>query len=152
MVSRRGKRKRTDVRQFFFGSAAALWWEGVKPLALRQTYPVGTVLVHQGMPAREVLLLERGMVKLVAMGEQGRPVIVGMRASGWLIGAAAVLLGQPYAATAETVTECAIRHLEAGTFRRLVQTEAEVAGEVLWRKRVTKVRQRRRPEWQNEEG
>ena len=75
-------------------------------------------------------MIERGLVKLCRQ-EGDREVIVGLRSTGWWLGAAAVILEKPYPATAETLSRCDLRRIGARDFRRLLKTNSELAWHVL---------------------
>jgi CRP/FNR family transcriptional regulator len=66
-------------------------------------------------------------VKLTRSEPSGRQVLVGLRAPGWLLGAAAAPLGLPHPITAETVTTCALRQLAKGDYLTLLETNIRVS-------------------------
>jgi CRP-like cAMP-binding protein len=62
-------------------------------------------------------------VKLTRTESDGKPVIVGLRRTGWLL-AAAPLLGENYASTAETVTRSKLCFVPLEKFRYSMETNA----------------------------
>jgi CRP-like cAMP-binding protein len=63
-------------------------------------------------------------VKLTRTESDGKRVIVGLRKTGWMLGAAAILSGEPYASTAETVTRTKLCFVPAEMFNQLMDTNA----------------------------
>jgi CRP-like cAMP-binding protein len=104
---------------------AAEEWEELEDSAASQAYPPATELFQQGAPAHEVYFITGGLVKLTRLEPDGQEVIIGLRASGWLLGAAAVIVEQPHAVTVVAVTRCQVRRLSARTFRERVKTDAQ---------------------------
>jgi len=90
-------------------------------------YPAGTEILRQGSPAERVLYLESGLVKLLRAQADGGETIVGLRSSGWFLGAAAAILGRPYVARAVTLSRCRIADLDAARFGRLVREDASLS-------------------------
>ncbi|HEY2956364.1 MAG TPA: Crp/Fnr family transcriptional regulator [Candidatus Eisenbacteria bacterium] len=84
----------------------------------------GLELFRQGDPAESVFLIERGLVKLIRAHSDGREDrIVGLRARGWVLGAAAAITNEPYVATAIAVAPSQISRLAAPEFLRLLETD-----------------------------
>jgi hypothetical protein len=61
------------------------------PLILGQKYPAGFEVLRQGAIARDVWVIDDGVVKLVYFDEDGREVTVGVRLKGWILGSASVI-------------------------------------------------------------
>ncbi len=89
-----------------------------------EVYTAGVELFRQGSPPRQVYLIRRGLVKLVALGASGSETILGLRYSGWMLGASAVVIREPYPATGITLTDCNLHRIEANSFLRLIATNA----------------------------
>jgi CRP/FNR family cyclic AMP-dependent transcriptional regulator len=83
-------------------------------------YPPGRALFRQGDPCTRLFYLESGFVKLARLQPSGRETIVGLRGSGWVLGAAAILINEPYVVTAVTATRCTVSHLCVTDFRSLL--------------------------------
>jgi CRP/FNR family transcriptional regulator len=90
---------------------------------LPRTYPPAVEFLRQGDPSGEVFLVHGGLVKLLRSHPNGEKRILGLRAAGWLIGAAAAVLQRPHAVTAVTVSSCRLACVGAEEFRRLVKTD-----------------------------
>jgi CRP-like cAMP-binding protein len=84
-------------------------------------------LYSQADPAKDVYLIEQGLVELTWLNEQGHELVVGLRHPGWLLGASSVILEEPHSATATTVIPCRLRRLRAEEFRRLARTNVELS-------------------------
>lgn len=84
------------------------------------------VIFSQGEAPHTVCLICNGLVKLTRTESDGHRLIVGLRKTGWLLGAAAVLPGLPYASTAETVTRSKLCFLTVDQFQHEMKTNAEL--------------------------
>jgi CRP/FNR family cyclic AMP-dependent transcriptional regulator len=96
-------------------------WEDFDGWSALQTYPPDTKLFHQGSTAWEVCLIKRGLVKLTRIEEEGHEIIVGLAFAGWLLGAAAVIIQQPYPVTAVTLSVSELRRMSAKCFGSLLE-------------------------------
>jgi CRP-like cAMP-binding protein len=105
-------------------SACRDWWEGLAPASVLG-YPAKVKLFRQGDFAESAYFLKFGLVKLVCVDSKGREVIVGLRSSGRLLGAAAVVLNQPYPTAATTITHCQLARISADEIRQLLNTKVE---------------------------
>lgn len=94
-------------------------WEGSRE------FPAGVELFKQGSYAREVYMVERGLAKLIRVTEEGQEIILGLRSSGWILGANSAILGKPYPLSAVTLTRCRLRCIQAEQFIRLAQSNLE---------------------------
>ena len=77
----------------------------------------------QGDPPQDVFLLRSGLVKLIRTQESGHEVIVGLRSTGWLLGAAAAIDENPQPATASTVTLCHVVRISVCAFRTMLRDD-----------------------------
>ena len=50
--------------------------------AVSKEFPAGKELFRQGSAAQSVYLIERGIVKLLHLGEGGKEIIIGLRYPG----------------------------------------------------------------------
>jgi CRP/FNR family transcriptional regulator len=94
---------------------------------LPQVYPVATELFQQGTLAQEVYFIDQGAIKLVYVNPDGKEVSIGLRSSGWLLGAAAVILNEPHPVTAVTLTRCYLYRMTSETFRHLSNNNASLS-------------------------
>jgi CRP/FNR family transcriptional regulator, dissimilatory nitrate respiration regulator len=85
-----------------------------------------TTLFLQGSTPREVFYIERGLVKLIRMSESGQELAIGLRSQGSLLGAASVIVQEPYPFTAITITSCSLSRIQADLFLHLARTDEEL--------------------------
>lgn len=111
--------KRTNV--------AESWKEFETPF---QAYPLGAELFRQGSKAEEVFCIDNGIVKLIRLESDGQELIVDLRFPEWLVGAGAVIMEEPYAVTAVTVTRCRLRRIPAKAFRCLLKSDIDLSWRV----------------------
>jgi CRP-like cAMP-binding protein len=98
--------------QSLFGTPDADLY-GWSPLHI---YPSGVELFRQNDPATQIYFIEKGIVKLSCVGPGGNEVIICLRRRNWLLGVTQVILDNVYAATATTLTRCAMRWISAEAF------------------------------------
>src|SRR6185503_8441385 len=67
-----------------------------------QKYPPGVELFAQGARAQHIYFIERGLVKLTSLCENGREVVVCLRSEDQMIGTSSVILQQSYSLQATT--------------------------------------------------
>lgn len=102
-------------------------WRVACNLIPTQVYPAAVELFPQGSTAREVYLIEFGLVKLFRLGQDGQELIVGLRSTGWILGAASVIIRKSHPVTAVTLTPCRIRRIPAHTFLTLLSSDAQLS-------------------------
>jgi CRP-like cAMP-binding protein len=72
-------------------------------------------------------LIEKGIIKLIHLDEEGREMIVGLRFPRWLLGAASVILQEACLVTAVTLTPCRLRRIRAAGFLHLARTSVDAS-------------------------
>lgn len=82
-------------------------------------------IFSQGESPHTVCFICNGLVKLTRTEADGTRAIVGLRRLGWLLGAAAILPGLPYASTAETVTRSQLCFVPVEQFKQAMETDAQ---------------------------
>ena len=87
-------------------------------------YPPGTLLFREGDPPR-VFLIERGLVRIFRTVPDGRQATVAFLCTHELVGASMVVR-EPPAICAQTVTKCAFTDLDVETMRNIASTEIQV--------------------------
>jgi CRP/FNR family transcriptional regulator len=92
-----------------------------------QSYPPRTELFRQGDLPDSIFLLEQGLVKLVCVEADGNEVLVGLRAAGWFVGSASVVLQRPYPVSAVTVVACRASRMWSADFRRLLHSDSPLS-------------------------
>jgi CRP-like cAMP-binding protein len=101
------------------------------PLVPGQKYPSGVELLTQGVIARDVWIIDDGVVKLVYFGEDGRELIVGVRMKGWILGSASVILKKSSPVAAFTMTPCYLQRLDAATFEEMLSGNSALSSWLL---------------------
>ena len=96
-----------------------------KITAMSKKFPAATEIFRQDSAARFVYLIERGIVKLLHLGEGGKEIIIGLRYPGWFLGAAPAILQESYTVTALTLTRCQMRLFPATLFIDMIKTDAD---------------------------
>ncbi len=81
------------------------------------------MIFRQDTQAHAVYLIEKGLVKLVRLLENGKSIIVGIRRRHWLIGGPAVILDRMYSVTAITLLPSSLRCIGARDFLDLVKSD-----------------------------
>ncbi len=108
-------------------SAAAV--EALEQAALTTTYPTGAVLFAESQAPRGVFIVRRGRVKLSVSGSDGRTLILRIVEGGDILGAASVIAGREYEATAETQEPSEVSFIRQSDLLRLMRGSGEIA---LW--------------------
>ena len=80
-------------------------------------------IFSQGDSPHTVCLICSGLVKLTRMESDGKQVIVSLRRAGTILGASTLLLGMPYAATAETVIRSKLCFVPIEQFKQGMDTD-----------------------------
>jgi CRP/FNR family transcriptional regulator len=88
-------------------------------------YPADMGLFQQGFSPYYVYFIERGLVKLSRVEQDGQQVIIGLRSTGWLLGASSVILQNNYTASATTLTPCHLRRISSEAFLHLLKTDVQ---------------------------
>jgi CRP/FNR family transcriptional regulator len=103
--------------------------EAVEQAVLTTIYPTGAVLFCEAQAPRGVFIVRRGLLKLSVCGSDGRTLILRMVGPGDLIGAASVISGRGYEATAEIQEPSEVSFLRKSDLLRLMHLHGEIA---LW--------------------
>ena len=98
---------------------------------IRHVYAKGVELFPQGARLHDVYWLDKGLVKLVYLDEDGRERILDLRLPQGLLGAAPVLLSLPSPVSAVTVTACHVRRMPAAEFIKSLESDGRISWEVL---------------------
>jgi len=111
------------------GNLSAAAMDAVEQIALTTTYPSGAVLFAEGQAPRGVFIVRRGRVKLSVSGSDGRTLILRIVEPGDILGAASVIAGREYEATAETQEPSEVSFIRQNDLLRLMRIHGEIA---LW--------------------
>jgi CRP/FNR family transcriptional regulator len=90
------------------------------------TYPAEEILFRAGDMPRGGIILCSGKVKLSTTSKEGKVLVLKVAMPGEIIGLSAVLSGEPYEITAETVGPCVINVVEKDGLLRLMERSGEL--------------------------
>lgn len=91
-------------------------------------YAEGTILFKQGANARDVYLLEQGLVKVIFLDPGGEEVITHLcSAPGTLIGDSRAVLGKHFVSAAVVTRNTRMRRVASASFVELIRTNAEMS-------------------------
>jgi CRP/FNR family transcriptional regulator, cyclic AMP receptor protein len=90
-------------------------------------YPNGGLFFMEGQPASGVFLLRSGKVKESIASNKGKTAIVRVAGPGDILGLSAVLAGDIYQSSAETLQPTHADFMRKAPFLRLLNTSAELA-------------------------
>ncbi|HEV2720355.1 MAG TPA: Crp/Fnr family transcriptional regulator, partial [Thermoanaerobaculia bacterium] len=96
-------------------------------ITFANVYPEGTLLFAEGEPPRGLFILCYGAAKLTISSGGGKKLITRRVAPGDALGLASVLSGNPYKATAETVTPSQLKFIKRDDFLRFSNEYRDVA-------------------------
>ena len=94
---------------------------------VNSAYPEGAILFLERQKPRGLFLLCEGKIKLTISSSEGRTLILRIAKAGEVLGLMAVLSGQPYEVTAETLRPCQIAFVRSDDFFRFMAENPEVS-------------------------
>jgi CRP/FNR family transcriptional regulator len=90
------------------------------------TYPGGAVLFVEGQMPRGTFVLCSGKVKLSTTSKEGKVLVLRMAEPGDVIGLSAMISGEAYEVTAETMGPCLVNFVEREGLLRLMARSGEL--------------------------
>ncbi len=108
-----------------FGSPPIYYLKEGFALAQTMDYPAKIQLFRQGTLVDSVYTVVSGIIKLSCVDLEGKEIIVGLRSSGWLLGATSFILNQPHQTTATTLTRCQLARISANEFGNVLGAESQ---------------------------
>lgn len=90
-------------------------------------YPEGAVLFIEKQEARGVFVLCEGQVKLSISSAEGKTLILRIAKPGEVLGLHAVVSGQPYQASAETLESCQVNFVRQNDFLTFLRQHSEAS-------------------------
>ena len=90
------------------------------------TYPGGAVLFVEGQMPRGTFVLCSGKVKLSTTSKEGKVLVLKMAEPGEVIGLSAMISGEAYEVTAETMGPCLVNFVEREGLLRLMERSGEL--------------------------
>ena len=85
------------------------------------------VILHEGDPARHLLMVKSGRVKLSKDTEEGKELIVELLEPNDFFGYTALINGTPYTETAMAMEESEVAYIAMSEFEKYMETHHEVA-------------------------
>ena len=92
----------------------------------KSTLPAGAILFVEGQAPRGMFILCSGTVNLSTTSHVGKTLILRSAEAGEALGLSAVVSGQGYETTAETVTPCQLNFIDRKNFLELLQLHPEL--------------------------
>ncbi len=86
----------------------------------------GSRLIEQGITPKSVLLIFEGLVRLDYLGADGSETMLGLRTSGWYVGAASVMTNVPSVYSVTAVSPCSIAAIPAEEFSSKLMQNARL--------------------------
>ena len=93
---------------------------GLQDVMRSSIHPRGDIVFSEGQPVRGIYLLATGRAKISISSAEGRTAILRVAQPGDLLGLMALLQGQPYEETAETIERCRIDFINRHDFLSLL--------------------------------
>ncbi|MER7702544.1 Crp/Fnr family transcriptional regulator [Kitasatospora sp. NPDC097605] len=98
-------------------------WSKLRNLAPERSRPARSVLLRQGDPATQVILLSSGSTLVTLTGSNGEQTLLAVRGAGGLFGELAVLDAQPRSASVIAAEPCRVHIIPAPDFLSFVNDE-----------------------------
>jgi CRP/FNR family transcriptional regulator, cyclic AMP receptor protein len=110
------------------------WFCGLSPDLLKSfatyshltTYPGGAILFVEGQMPRGSFVLCSGKVKLSTTSKEGKVLVLKMVEPGEIMGLSAMISGEAFEVTAETVGPCLVNFVEQEGLLRLMEQSGEL--------------------------
>jgi CRP/FNR family cyclic AMP-dependent transcriptional regulator len=100
--------------------------------SVRRTYQRGAKLFLQGDSAGEVLIIQRGQIKITVASHDGREVLLEVRGSGEVVGEMALIDNSPRSASVSSLTTpTEVLVLSVRDFRELVDSDPDFTRSLL---------------------
>lgn len=104
--------------------------DALRTVGTRRLYQAGDVLFIEGDESRHVLLIEDGVVKVIATAPSGSPTVLALRGPGELIGEMSAVDGEPRSASAVAATPLTVTMVDGSTFAGLLHRNPDMALEL----------------------
>lgn len=104
---------------------------GLASKFVRRAYRRGEALFRQGDPAGNLYLIETGRVKVTAVSEEGRELVVDILGSGEVVGELSLIESGARTADARAMEETTVHSLAHDVFKAYVESSPRVAWELL---------------------
>lgn len=120
-----------DVREFnlgdhsFFAGLSAGTLEELNKIKHTSSFPEGAVVLMEGQAPRGVFIVCQGRVKLMTTNADGKTLIVKIAQPGEVLGLQAVVTGENYELTAETLQPSQLAFVTRENFLRFLRTHGD---------------------------
>ncbi|MET7799281.1 Crp/Fnr family transcriptional regulator [Streptomyces decoyicus] len=114
-------------------------WSQLRDLAPERIRPARSLLLRQGDPGTQVILLVAGSALITLAGANGQRTLLAVRGAGELLGDLAVLDSQPRTASVVAAEPCRVHIIPAADFLAFVQKHDLLAS--LLRHAIARVRE-----------
>lgn len=104
----------------FFDSLTGAATDQLREMASARQWAAGEILFREGDVTDHVVVLERGIVKAVAVSETGIEIVLAVRGPGDILGELSAIRGDPRTATVVAVADVEALVLGANDFRALL--------------------------------
>lgn len=117
---------------YFLDRLSAREREVIEAKSVRRSYRRGAKLFLEGDSASEVLLIQKGQIKITVGSHDGREVLLEIRGAGEVIGEMALIDDSPRSASAFSLTTpTEVLVMSVRTFKELVDTDSEFTRSLL---------------------
>jgi CRP/FNR family transcriptional regulator, cyclic AMP receptor protein len=114
----------------FLGVLTSAQRTAMLELGMSRAYRPGQVMLREGFPGEAVIIIFRGLARVVALAEDGREILLAFRGRGDLVGEMAVLSGAARSATVVAATEVQGQLIRAAPFIAFLERSPSVANRV----------------------
>jgi CRP/FNR family transcriptional regulator, cyclic AMP receptor protein len=111
----------------FLSSLSEAGLKTLNSIKFTSGYPKGAVLFNEQEGPRGVFIVSKGRVKLSMTSSEGKSVILRIAEAGEVLGLHAVVSGQPYQASAETLESCEVNFVRREDFVRFLREYPEAS-------------------------
>lgn len=127
MSERHGsKRAILSSHEFFRGLPDAVL-NGIAAMSRTTEYPAGATIFAKGDEGLGLLAVLKGVVRISAVAEDGRELVLNLIGRNEVFGEIALLDGLPRTADASALTDCSLLELDRRSFLPLLRTEPIVS-------------------------
>lgn len=108
----------------FAGALSASDLADLRAAGRSRRYPAGTTMLLEGDRSANVILIEDGRVKISSFTEDGREIVLAVRAGGDLLGELSAIDGEALSATAAALEDVRATVIPADAFRDYLSAHA----------------------------
>jgi CRP-like cAMP-binding protein len=116
----------TNTTQPAFAPLTTSDFAGLFLDAKKEIVPPRSMVIMQGAPIRDILFIDRGIVRLVSKMGNGDRTVLGLRSSGCALGVSAAILKSSSWCAVETVTPTTLTKVPAGEFIRMITEDRQM--------------------------